>query len=170
MQEPRYFDSPDALNLCDLTPPQATRSIDGLRLWLQRFLPLGLLDKAGRERREIDEVAEALADSAKPLGADEDLEASAPRSVKDSTLRSTRWLVKVFMNLKKDSRESGEAYSRKGKEREGPSEMKRRILDIIGPNGKDSAASIRWMITNSTFQKPKKSSSPITTGLTLSLP
>jgi hypothetical protein len=58
--EPRYWESPDALNLFDLADPKALSSVDRLRHELQKHLPLNMLDAAGKERRDIDEGAELL--------------------------------------------------------------------------------------------------------------
>jgi hypothetical protein len=65
--EPHYWDSPDALNLCDLTPAaikvsadsSAQACTDQLRTFLQRWFPKVWLDSSGKERREIDAVTKA---------------------------------------------------------------------------------------------------------------
>jgi len=51
LREPRYWDSPDALNLCDFTPPETLGSADRLRLFLKKSPPGILLDKRGKEER-----------------------------------------------------------------------------------------------------------------------
>lgn len=56
LREPRYYDSPDSLNLIDLTPPKPKEAIDPLRRFLQNALPARLLDAAGREQREVDVI------------------------------------------------------------------------------------------------------------------
>jgi hypothetical protein len=56
LREPHYWDSPDALNLCDLTPSTSVPNIDGLRLFLQNTIPKTFLDDLGRERRDLDEI------------------------------------------------------------------------------------------------------------------
>ncbi|KAF4632381.1 hypothetical protein G7Y89_g5749 [Cudoniella acicularis] len=60
LDEPRYWDSPDALNLFDLADSEALSSVDRLRQGLQKHIPLSMLDRAGRERRNIDEGADLL--------------------------------------------------------------------------------------------------------------
>jgi hypothetical protein len=63
LREPRYWESPDALNVFDLASLPRNSSIDSLRLWLQKHLPIRLLDAAGKERREIDKAARILEQS-----------------------------------------------------------------------------------------------------------
>jgi hypothetical protein len=57
LKEPHYWDSPDALNLCDLTPSRTLHTVDSLRLLLQKVMPKRFLDDLGRERRQLDDIA-----------------------------------------------------------------------------------------------------------------
>ncbi|KAN0112383.1 hypothetical protein V8E51_005334 [Hyaloscypha variabilis] len=68
LDEPRYWDSPDALNLFDLADSEAVTSVDRLRQELQKRVPLSMLDPAGRERRTIDVGADLLRKKAKTSG------------------------------------------------------------------------------------------------------
>jgi len=57
LKEPHYWDSPDALNLCDLTPSPTLPTVGSLRLLLQKVMPKRFLDDLGRERRQLDDIA-----------------------------------------------------------------------------------------------------------------
>ncbi|PMD55039.1 uncharacterized protein K444DRAFT_696407 [Hyaloscypha bicolor E] len=53
--EPRYWDSPDSLNLMDLAPTSGDGGrVDWLRARLQKLLPEKSLDASGIDRRELD--------------------------------------------------------------------------------------------------------------------
>ena len=54
LQEPRYWDSPDALRLMDLSPAKQRTGVDSLRLLLQKLAPDWMLDQSGRERKHLD--------------------------------------------------------------------------------------------------------------------
>jgi len=83
LHEPRYWDSPDALNVFDLSPSNQDRSIDRIRLWLQRVIPNNFLDIWGKERREIDQAAAKLPQPAKKTTAHDGriLEDIGPRGI-----------------------------------------------------------------------------------------
>ena len=72
LDEPRYFDSPDALNLFDLADDAAVTSVDQLRQELQKRVPLSMLDSAGRERRTIDMGADLMRKKSKRAGSHEE--------------------------------------------------------------------------------------------------
>lgn len=57
--EPRYYYASDALDLISLRAVDSKESKeapDKFRTFLQRHVPTTMLDKIGKERREIDEV------------------------------------------------------------------------------------------------------------------
>jgi hypothetical protein len=56
LEEPRYWDSPDALNLMDLRPAKSEERSgpDNLRVLLQKLAPDWILDEAGKERKKLD--------------------------------------------------------------------------------------------------------------------
>jgi hypothetical protein len=93
--EPRYWESPDALNFCDLAPPKLDHPTDRLRLWLQYFIPTKPLDSAGRERREIDAMeVKYLKQKESPLRGTVDLEAGAAKDKVPVQSRLLRWLAR----------------------------------------------------------------------------
>ena len=53
-EQPRYWNSPDALNLMDLNPVKQHTGIDGRRLLLQKLASDWVLDPSGRERKKLD--------------------------------------------------------------------------------------------------------------------
>ena len=53
--EPRYWDSPDALSLFDLSHSEHRADHDAIRFWLQKRVPSRFLDKQGIEVRRIRE-------------------------------------------------------------------------------------------------------------------
>jgi hypothetical protein len=55
LHEPRYYYSPDALDLIDLRIEKVRGSHDFIRKYLQQKLPVRFLDQIGRDRRELDE-------------------------------------------------------------------------------------------------------------------
>lgn len=54
LREPRYWDSPDSLNVVELTPPERSPSTDRIRLWLQRHIFGAFLDRQGNKQRELE--------------------------------------------------------------------------------------------------------------------
>jgi hypothetical protein len=59
LHEPRYYYASDALDLLDLHSVDSKEPFeapDKFRTFLQRHVPRTMLDKTGKERREIDEV------------------------------------------------------------------------------------------------------------------
>jgi hypothetical protein len=59
LREPRYWDSPDALDLIDLNPPKPSQAPDGLREFFQRVVPTIWLDGEGKEQREVDIISKS---------------------------------------------------------------------------------------------------------------
>lgn len=55
LNEPRYWDSPDALEFFDLAPEAPDESVDQIRKFLQNRLPRNFLDTAGKEQRTVQE-------------------------------------------------------------------------------------------------------------------
>ena len=53
LKEPRYWDSEDALNLFDLSLETGPGTADSLRRVLQRYCPTSMLDKGGKNEREL---------------------------------------------------------------------------------------------------------------------
>jgi hypothetical protein len=60
LEEPRYWDSPDAINLLDLQPKDGKYNADGLRQFLQKYSPEWLLDTAGRDERKLEKERKTL--------------------------------------------------------------------------------------------------------------
>jgi len=58
LEEPRYWDSQDSLNLVDLRPEARPAPVDSLRRFLQRFCPENMLDEAGRDERALTSKSE----------------------------------------------------------------------------------------------------------------
>jgi hypothetical protein len=103
---------------------------------LQRLTPTGLLDSAGKERREIDEGAAKLERSTESMRVDRDLEPSTAHNPKRSTPKFL-WLLnlaKILPNIDIINSGGGEGTKRKGHAQ--PGQQKLHILDDIGPTGK----------------------------------
>jgi hypothetical protein len=67
LHEPRYWDSSDALNLCEISAGEDISNADHLRQFLQRYWPRWMLDVVGKEQRDIDEMHDALQKKKKML-------------------------------------------------------------------------------------------------------
>lgn len=91
--EPRYYYGVDALDLIDLRAVDSKDSKeapDKLRAFLQRHVPKTMLDKTGKERREIDEV---------------DAQGILPSGEYESSLLSSRLNLGIRLNTEQHYRD-----------------------------------------------------------------
>jgi hypothetical protein len=58
LHEPRYWYGPDAWDLVDLSTEDVRQTHDYVRTFLQKKMPVSFLDRAGKKRRELDELEE----------------------------------------------------------------------------------------------------------------
>lgn len=139
LHEPRYWDSPDALNFGDLSSPAPESSVDRIRLWLQKVVPLGLLDAIGKEQREIEDGAKKM-------------KRSLARAKSTKLPISTRRLASK--NVKKSRASWWKCWA--------TSDSEGHILDNLSTEGRISVdmAMNPTCTANYCIQKPRKSSNP----------